>query len=141
MRTCPPKYQLNPNSGTLKPAPSAALCTAYPPPSEAFPAEVFGFEYSVHVEDAMSYSHVATGDGDVEGESLNSPPYSQSESQECHKYPSATAGGPDGWGSPVNAGEAIFHVSVRSKVRKSLSGALFSKSKPYEDVKAYSKYF
>ena len=58
----------------------------------------------------------------MEGLSLNSPPYNQSESHECHRYPSATAGGPDGCGSPVNAGEAISQGLVRSKVKKLLSG-------------------
>lgn len=69
----------------------------------------------------MSYSQVDTGNGEVEGLSLNSPPYRKSESHECHRYPSATAGGPDGCGSPDSEGDAIFQVFVRSKVKKLLS--------------------
>ena len=69
----------------------------------------------------MKYSQVDTGNGEVDGLSLNSPPYSQSESHECHRYPSATAGGPDGCGRPDNAGEAISQVFVRSRVKKLLS--------------------
>ena len=88
----------------------------------------------------MSYSQVDTGSGDVEGLSLNSPPYSQSESHECHKYPSATAGGPDGCGSPVNAGEAISQVLVRSNVRKSLSKTFSLQNHCSLNGKPHSRY-
>lgn len=69
----------------------------------------------------MLYCHVETGNGDVEGESENSPPYSQSVSYEFQSEPIATAGGPDGCGRPFKDGDAICHVFVRSSVRKSLS--------------------
>jgi hypothetical protein len=61
------------------------------------------------------------GTGEVAGLSENSPPYRYNVSCEFHKYPLATGGGPDGCGRPCRAGEEICQLSVRSRVRKSLS--------------------
>ena len=63
---------------------------------------------------------IAKGTGSTGGFHENSPPYKNSDSCEFQRYPSATAGGPEGCGKPFKSGAPIFHVLDKSMELKSL---------------------
>jgi hypothetical protein len=64
---------------------------------------------------------VLYGTGLTGGVSEKRPPYRKSEVKEFQRYPCATAGGPEGWGSGDIDGLEIDHDVVKSREKKSLS--------------------
>jgi hypothetical protein len=85
------------------------------------PEVVVGFACSIQEFDVREYSHVLYGTGLTGGASEKRPPYRKSEVKEFQRYPCATAGGPEGWGSGEIEGLEIDHDVVKSRTRKSLS--------------------